>query len=88
MFSAAALPSAAFSRCSRSATLSISPQTKATRTARSHPQRAYVYGADGEDLMAKLDELGLVAYVGVMPHFSHYIQKCIVNSAQFEEVYR
>ena len=32
MFSAAALPSATFSRCSRSATLSVSPQTKATRT--------------------------------------------------------
>jgi hypothetical protein len=27
-----------------------------------------VYGNDGEELMAKLDELGLVAYVGVMPH--------------------
>jgi hypothetical protein len=27
-----------------------------------------VYGNDGEDLMAKLAELGLVAYVGVMPH--------------------
>jgi predicted ABC-class ATPase len=28
-----------------------------------------VYGGDGEELMAKLDELGLVAHVGVMPHF-------------------
>jgi hypothetical protein len=28
-----------------------------------------VYGSDGEELMAKLEDLGLVAYVGVMPHF-------------------
>jgi hypothetical protein len=28
-----------------------------------------VYGSDGEELRALLDELGLVAYVGVMPHF-------------------
>jgi hypothetical protein len=28
-----------------------------------------VYASDGEELMAKLDDLGLVAYVGVMPHF-------------------
>jgi hypothetical protein len=28
-----------------------------------------VYGGDGEELTAKLDELSLVAYVGVVPHF-------------------
>lgn len=33
------------------------------------PLPELVYGSDGEELMAKLDELGLVAYVGVMPHF-------------------
>jgi hypothetical protein len=31
-----------------------------------------VYGSDGEELMAKLDELGLVVYVGVMPHFRKF----------------
>jgi hypothetical protein len=29
-----------------------------------------VYGNDSQELMAKLDELGLVVYVGVMPHLS------------------
>jgi hypothetical protein len=31
-----------------------------------------VYGSDGEELMAKLQELGLVAYVGVVPHFRKF----------------
>jgi hypothetical protein len=31
-----------------------------------------VYGSDGEELMAKLEELGLVAYVGVLPHFRKF----------------
>jgi hypothetical protein len=36
------------------------------------PLPDFVYGSDGEELMAKLDELGLVAYVGVMPHFRKF----------------
>jgi hypothetical protein len=36
------------------------------------PLPDFVYGNDGEELMAKLDELGLVAYVGVMPHFRKF----------------
>jgi hypothetical protein len=35
----------------------------------SDPLPDLVYASDGEELMAKLEELGLVAYVGVMPHF-------------------